>query len=311
MKQLFDNVYEKIDSNQLVEARLSYTTDEIEVNLFETKTKAYDFALKFNDLSLISMIKGKKVMHFERENFDFLPQEILVLDKYEKMLIDFPEADAENPTRCMALIISPDEISNTLDLLNENYQRSDKKQWTIETSHLKIENDPFLQNDIKKIISIVTSDRNHKSTLSKLATQGLIINLMQTKLRNLILKSAYADSNNQLFLAVDYIKKNIDKALSIDEVAAVAFMSRQSFFRHFKNELGITPNNFILTEKIKKAKQLLKKDFNRSVTDIAYTLAFSSTSHFIQNFKKIVGTTPYKYRQQPETLLTHSSNSVF
>ena len=141
-----------MDKNQLVEARLSYATDDIEVNLFETKTRAFDFALKFNDLSFISMIKGKKIMHFQDNEFDFLPEESLILDKYDKMLIDFPEADIDNPTQCMALIISPDEITNTLNLLNEKHQKLDKSEWKLDTSYSKIENDQFLQNDIKKII---------------------------------------------------------------------------------------------------------------------------------------------------------------
>ena len=230
MSLLYENLYRKIDTNQLVEARLSYATDNIEVNLFETKTRAFDFALKFNDLSFISMIKGKKVMHFDNDEFEFLPEESLILDKYDKMLIDFPEADIDNPTQCMALIISPDEILNTLNLLNEKHQKLDKSEWKLDGSHNnKIENDIFLQNDIKKIISIASSDRNHKSVLSKLATQQLIINLMQTKFRNQILKSTYSDSNNQLFLAVDYIRKNIDTLMSIDEVASVAYMSKQTF----------------------------------------------------------------------------------
>lgn len=296
MSHFYDNIYRKMDKEQLVESRLSYATDNIEVNLFETKTNAFDFALQFNDLSFISMIKGKKVMHFKDTEFEFLPEESLILNKYDQMVIDFPEADIDNPTRCMALVISPDEISNTLNMLNENYQKADKSEWKIEGSFNKIENNHFLKNGVQKIISIASSDREHKSVLSKLATQELIINLMQTKFRDLILKATQSD--NQLFLAVDYIRKNINKALSIDEIASVSYMSKQSFFRHFKNELGLTPNDFILNEKILKAKQLLKRDFARSIADIAYSLSFSSTSYFIQVFKKITGITPKKYREQ-------------
>jgi len=298
MSRFYENIYRGMRAEQLVESRLSYATDAIEVNLFETKTQAFNFSLKFNDLSFISMIKGKKVMHFKDEEFDFLPEESLILNKYDKMIIDFPEADLKNPTQCMALIISPDEISNTLNLLNEKHQKHDKSDWQLDGSYNKIENDAYLQNDIKKIISIVSSNRNHKSVLSKLATQQLIISLLQTKFRNIILTSTYSDPNNRLFTAVDYIRKNIEKALSIDEIASVAFMSKQSFFRHFKNELGLTPNDFILKEKINKAKQLLKRDSGRSINDVAYSLSFSSASYFIQIFKKFTGITPKKYRQQ-------------
>ncbi len=295
MDKYLDSVYQQMKGDHLIENHLNFNTDEIELNLFETKKEAFDFRLQFNDLSLISMVKGKKVMHFDDKQFDFLPNESLILNKNKEMVIDFPEAQLKNPTRCIALIISPDKINQTLDLLNENHPRLGHTNWQLTGSIEKLNNDDILQQNIRKIIAVATSERLHKKALSKLATQELIINLLQTDARKSLL-NAVKIGNQQLDKAIDYIRNNIDKTIDIEQISGEAMMSKSTFFRHFKNEFGITPNDFILGEKIKKSKIYLR-NLNRSITDIAFSLAFSSTSHFIQVFKKITGTTPKKYRQ--------------
>ena len=69
------------------------------------------------------------------------------------------------------------------------------------------------------------------------------------------------------------------------------------FFRHFKQELGITPYEFIISEKMKYAKKLLTKG-NYSITDVSSMLSFGSTSYFVRHFRSFTGMTPLKYKQQ-------------
>ena len=63
----------------------------------------------------------------------------------------------------------------------------------------------------------------------------------------------------------------------------------------WKEELGISISDFIREKKIEKAQNPLRYcDF--SLIEISAYLSFSSQSHFIQSFKKLVGMTPKKYR---------------
>ena len=67
--------------------------------------------------------------------------------------------------------------------------------------------------------------------------------------------------------------------------------------RLFKKELGIAVSDYIREKKIDKAQNLLKySDF--TLVEIANYLSFSSQSHFIQTFEKLVGMTPKKYRDR-------------
>lgn len=294
IKQIYDG--SKVET--LVENKQTFGTDEMELHLYETRTKVFDFDLKFTDVSLITMFSGKKVMHFDNgSSFDFFPEESLILEKNERMAIDFPEAEESDPTRCMALILSPDEISETLTLLNEKMPRINREEWRLEGSVQKIEYDTFLQSNIDKLVMLAASNPEYKNTLSKLATRELIICLLQTKARNILLKNTdrYI-TNSQLAYVVSYIRENLDKVLTIEDLASKAFMSKASFFRHFKQELGISPYDFIIAEKIRHAKRLLKKSAY-SIADISSMLAFGSTSYFIRYFRSSTGLTPLKYRQ--------------
>ena len=63
----------------------------------------------------------------------------------------------------------------------------------------------------------------------------------------------------------------------------------------FKNETGDSVSAYIRKQKIETAKRLLKYS-DYSLIDIANRLSFSSQSHFIQQFRELVGMTPKKYR---------------
>ena len=72
-------------------------------------------------------------------------------------------------------------------------------------------------------------------------------------------------------------------------------MSASYLSRLFKKETGDSVSTYIRGQKIEIAKNLLKYS-DYSLIDIANRLSFSSQSHFIQQFRDIVGMTPKKFR---------------
>jgi AraC-like DNA-binding protein len=80
------------------------------------------------------------------------------------------------------------------------------------------------------------------------------------------------------------------------ELTSTACMSSSSFYRYFKREIGMSPIEFILKERIKYAKSLLKNPFIQ-VNQVCYESGFEDCNYFIRVFKKYEGITPKQYQQ--------------
>ena len=95
---------------------------------------------------------------------------------------------------------------------------------------------------------------------------------------------------------IDYIQGNLDGNLSLQELAEEIDMSRSYFAVLFKQATGIPPHQYVNQQRIAKAKQLLTE--RKAIAQIALECGFSSQSHLNKVFRKYVGTTPRKYREQ-------------
>ena len=87
----------------------------------------------------------------------------------------------------------------------------------------------------------------------------------------------------------------------IEDLADELGVSANYLSRLFKKETGTSVSAYIREKKINMAKNLLRFS-DCSMIDIANRLSFSSQSHFIQQFREVVGMTPKKYRDQNYTV---------
>lgn len=92
---------------------------------------------------------------------------------------------------------------------------------------------------------------------------------------------------------LDYILDNITLDFSLDELAALAKLSLSQYKQKFKKQIGISPRRFINQQKIEYSKSLLLEGM--SVTDVAMTLGFTTSSYFSTVFKKYTLYTPAAY----------------
>lgn len=97
--------------------------------------------------------------------------------------------------------------------------------------------------------------------------------------------------------SITYIRNNLTKNITIDELAEVAFLSRSQLSVRFHKETGMTITEYIRKQKILKAKELLSST-NKPQIEISNYLGFSSQSHFHKVFKEITGITPNEYRHK-------------
>lgn len=92
---------------------------------------------------------------------------------------------------------------------------------------------------------------------------------------------------------LSYILENITQNLSLDELATQCLLSTSQFKQKFKNQVGVSPRNFINQQKIETAKSMLAEGV--SITDVAMQLGFDTSSYFSVVFKKYTTYTPSEY----------------
>ena len=282
----------------LVENRTIHTLNHCELNIFETYQEAQLVPLKFNDLVVTSMLRGKKVMHlFDKEGFDYLPGETVIVPSNVEMKIDFPEASRQNPTQCLALALDHTKISEILNLLNEKYPKEGSNNfWQLNANNYFFYNNVELATSIQKLIKVCLSDSVTKDVIADLTLQEMLIQIIQLQTQKSLENNTFSDSNSSLSPIISYIKANIHSSINMKKLSDVANMSTTAFHRFFKKELGITPVEFIAQEKIKMAKTLLSEP-NIHINEVSYELGYEDSNYFIRLFKKHEGITPKQYQK--------------
>ena len=171
----------------------------------------------------------------------------------------------------------------------------------IEETNLLIKNILNLKNihfkgtkEIKKLLKNIFLSYNKKNDeLRKIEITNYVLGFLLQVIR-------CGNKTNKKNISVDidyccnYIRSNIFKKIYIIELAEKVGLSESRFKHKFKNEIGIPPNEYILREKIKIAKDLMSKN-DVTLSNLAYDLGFSTPSYFSTVFKKYEGTTPTKY----------------
>ena len=267
--------------------------------MFESYQETYRVPLTFNDMVITSMIRGKKVMHlFDKPAFDYLPGESVIVPANETMVIDFPEAKSDTPTQCIALAVDQGYVNDTLNYLN-NYYNSDPDSthnWKLQFNQYHFDNDTEVTNLINKLMRVCSSEDRTKNIYADLNLKELLIRLVQSQhLVQVSMKSSKIANQSRLHYILHFIQEHLTQKISTDNLCKKAYMSRNEFFRWFREQFGITPVDYINKERIKLAKQLLAQK-NSTITEVSYQCGFADVNYFVRLFKKTEGVTPGAYK---------------
>jgi AraC family transcriptional regulator len=94
----------------------------------------------------------------------------------------------------------------------------------------------------------------------------------------------------------ELVRAKIEDDLSLDEMAESVGLSTAHFARMFRKSTGETPHQFVLRQRLERAKALLRAADAR-VLDVAVACGFKTQQHFAQVFRGVCGVSPTEYRQ--------------
>ena len=85
------------------------------------------------------------------------------------------------------------------------------------------------------------------------------------------------------------------EALSVDDLARAAGLSRAHFSREFRSAFGESPHAYLLTRRLERAASLLRTTDN-SIATICFSVGLHSVGSFTTSFTRVYGLTPTAYR---------------
>ena len=95
--------------------------------------------------------------------------------------------------------------------------------------------------------------------------------------------------------AIEYIHGHFREELDVDELAKMEHMSSTAFRVAFRKHTGVSPNEYIISQRISASCQLLMQT-NMSISAIAADVGYGDQYYFSRIFKKKVGMPPLKFR---------------
>ncbi len=173
-----------------------------------------------------------------------------------------------------------------------------------------------LREDHTMAIAFLTSHADHETVLkaSIVRPNGYLIKPFDTKSVDALVNTAIANfSGSQLDgskitpnpktlssankeKTERFIDKNLDRSISVEQLAELCELSSAEFSRQFRGSFGAPPHKFMTTERIAEAKRLLRNT-DWPIAEIALTVGFANQAHFTSSFRKIASTTPSQYRR--------------
>jgi AraC family transcriptional regulator len=112
-----------------------------------------------------------------------------------------------------------------------------------------------------------------------------------------VMQHTAMEYRRRVCLAMNFISQNLDKELSLEEIARAASFSMFHFHRIFKVVVGETVSEFTRRLRIEWAANLLLSNRYDDITAIAVDCGFSSSQNFAKAFRKYFNMTPSAYRK--------------
>jgi AraC family transcriptional regulator len=159
--------------------------------------------------------------------------------------------------------------------------------------------DPLVENLVQALLR-----REKAQEVSRgIETDMLLSVLMNrlTELRNKIIAAkkqprVISLQKWRLERAYRFVDANIDKPIRLEGLAKASGLSRMHFAAQFRAATGLRPHDYVLRRRVQCARSMLVAS-DRSIVEVALSVGFRTQAHFTTVFKRIVGLTPYRWRE--------------
>lgn len=244
------------------------------------------------ELSLF--IRGSGVYRVNGKSYEFCDGDIFLFSSDEVHCI----TEINSNCRLLNIHFAPRLLwsdSDNAELLKIFFARSNSFENRIDRSNPQTNT---IRNNILSLEKELSNKRPGYEVMAKYMLFSCFVSLIRDF--GYIDSSAkhvnYQNTVEPMEKALDFINENLDKQITLSEIAAQAAISQTYFSTVFKKLNGISPWEYITIKRVEKAIGLLKST-DATKLDIAMQCGFNSSSNFYKAFRKITGKRPEDFQR--------------
>ncbi|WP_430613765.1 helix-turn-helix domain-containing protein [Flavobacterium sp. JP2137] len=283
-------------NEDFTEGHTVWKTDNCEVYFTEIHQAMHRIPLNFTQPVFSHIINGyKKIRLKTQDSFSFHKNQTLILPKNSALQVDFPRASPSQPTQCTTIAINPEFLREKTQYINETSPKLDH-EWSLGLQGHSIVENAAIHRLFQKITwDLRGKEKTTQDNWEDTQLEQLLLGVMQQQ--NRLLTADQGKKKPSLIQSlVTFIEENPEKSGNLTQLCNQACMSPSTLYRYFKRELGISPIEFIIEQKLNKAKEILSSPFI-SIKEVSYLSGFEDSNYFIRLFKKHEGITPKQYQE--------------
>jgi len=241
-------------------------------------------------LSLCVAVQGKKRVYFGDEEIEYSPMSCLLVGLPLPLQAQVVEASPERPCLAVVLDIDPSVVAETARALTEIRSLESSPQ---AVRRLPVEG-PLLDSILRLARAAASESDAH--VLGESLKREVIYRLLDTDqgglLRSLALQTSGAHKVERV---IRYMGRNLERPISIPEMADVAHMSESSLYHVFKDVTSMSPLQYLKRVRLQKARDLMLGS-GRNAGEAALAVGYKSASQFSREFKALFGVPPSRAR---------------
>lgn len=239
---------------------------------------------------IIIGVKGRKNIYLEGRRYDYSAGDFLAIFVPMSVECETPEATPEKPLMGAGIVIDLNRIARLL-LKMDIVEQTSAKPDTIDASG--IFSGPIKENLLDATIRLFKSleSPSEAAILGEAIIDEIYFRILIEE-RGGTLKYLLQQHGQiqQIAKAVEYVYKNLDKPVSVDDMADIVNMSSSGFHKKFKEVMHLSPLQYVKSIKLNRAHAYILE--GKSVSEAGYMVGYNSPAQFSREYKRHFGVVP-------------------
>ncbi len=239
--------------------------------------------------SICLIAQGKKRVLLGEDSFTYDTNHFLISSVNLPITANIVEATEEAPYLGLIMELDLQEISQLIVDSELSFNSSKEAQKGIAVGELSA----YLQDAFIRLMALLDEPENIK-ILAPVIKREIFYRLLMTeqgaRLNQIVTTGSHS---HQIAKAIDWLKNNFVKPLSVGDLAAYSGMSKSAFYTHFRSMTSMTPLQFQKKLRLSEARRLMLTE-NLDAMATTFKVGYESPSQFSREYSRLFGAPPSK-----------------